>query len=85
MHTTDFASRQVHTNLLEYNTFLPYDIMLKKANSVQHLKSFARETFSVDASFSPVCKWNHRFFDTARMWEADYYNLYSLNPEGMGV
>jgi len=58
-------------------TFLSYETMLKKAGFIQHFKSTAQETYRVDASFSPICKWNHRFYETAKMWEVDYFNLYS--------
>ncbi|MFN0033977.1 MAG: DUF6932 family protein [Saprospiraceae bacterium] len=58
-------------------TFLPYDVVVKNAEQVNHFKSFGQDIYRVDANFSPVCKWNHRFYESAQMWETEYYDLYS--------
>jgi len=74
-----FVTMKEFSGDIDTVTFLPHDLMMRKMERVQYFKVFGQETYRVDASFSPVCKWNHRFFETARIWEADYFNLYSLS------
>lgn len=58
-------------------TFLPYDTLVRKAVSVQHIIQSAKINFSVDAAFCPVCKWNHRFYQESKSREAYWLRLYT--------
>ena len=74
-----FVTRKEFPGDMDVVTFLPYETMLKKATRVQFFKTEARELYQIDASFSPVCKWNHRFFEASQMWETDFLELYGTS------
>lgn len=61
---------------LDIVTFLPYDTMIQKISIVYRFRENAKTLFKVDAKFSPVCKWNHRFFEESKKQEAYWQNLY---------
>lgn len=72
-----FITRKDLPGDIDVVTFLPYDIVIKKAVSVQHFIKSAKTTYFVDAAFCPVCKWNHRFYQESKEKEAYWLNLYT--------
>lgn len=60
-------------------TFLPYDIMTQKIGAIFHLRENAKSLYGVDAKFSPVCKWNHRFFEESKKQETYWQSLYGFS------
>lgn len=63
-------------------TFLPYDKMVKKAPLVHSLKTISKSKFRVDASFCPVCKWNHRFYKESKQRAEQWADLYGFSRPG---
>lgn len=72
-----FITRKEFPGDLDVVTFLPYDIVTKKAASVQHFIKSSKMAYFVDAAFCPVCKWNHRFYQETREKEAYWFNLFT--------
>lgn len=62
-------------------TFLDYDAMARKAPAVNFFTQNAIEIYRVDAHFSPVCKWNHRFHASAKQREEKWLELYSFSRQ----
>jgi len=72
-----FVTKKEFPGDIDTVTFLPYDAVIKNAKQVNYFKTLGRDKYNIDASFSPVCKWNHRFYASAQLWETEYYHLYS--------
>ena len=62
-------------------TFLPYESMIQKIADVFYFRENAKAKYNIDAKFSPVCKWNHRFFEESKKQEAFWQNLYGFSRQ----
>ncbi len=60
-------------------TFLPYDLLVKKAAPLHLLKSMAKSRLNLDTSFCPIAKWNHRYFEECKKRESEWLKLYGFS------
>lgn len=59
--------------------FLDYDLSMKNLGLIRSLSKTAFEKYRVDAHFASLCKWNHRFYESAKAAEAEWLALYSFS------
>ncbi len=60
-------------------TFLPYEMMTSSIQAVHHFRETSKARYQVDAKFSPVCKWNHRFYESAIEQEKYWKQLFGFS------
>jgi hypothetical protein len=74
-----FITEKKFPNDLDVVTFLSFDEVASKQAKIHHYSTLGKGKYNIDASFSPICKWNHRFYETSKKLEKDYLKLYGLS------
>ena len=67
-------------------TFLPYELMTSHIQAVHRFRETSKQQYRVDAKFSPLCKWNHRYYESAVEQEGYWKQLFGFSrPDDAAV
>ncbi len=78
-----FITQKEYPGDIDMVTFLPYDLIVKKAIFVQRLRRISKPDFGMDGFFAPTARWNHRFHDSCENEAKRWLDLFGSSREGI--
>ncbi|MBI5916303.1 MAG: hypothetical protein HY842_13080 [Bacteroidetes bacterium] len=77
-----FVTQKQHPRDIDMVTFLPYDLIVKKAIFVDQLRKTSKSLYKIDGFFAPTANWNHRFFESTLREAERWKTLFGTSREG---
>lgn len=78
-----FVTKKEHPGDIDMDTFLPYDLIVKKAIFVEKLRKSSKQVYGIDGFFAPAANWNHRFYDSTLKEAERWKTLFGTSREGL--
>ncbi|HFA48515.1 MAG TPA: hypothetical protein ENJ95_05785 [Bacteroidetes bacterium] len=77
-----FITQKKKPGDIDVVTFLPYDLMVKKAIFVEKMRKTSKLKYNIDGFFAPTAKWNHRYFESCQREEKRWRDLFGTSRKG---
>ena len=78
-----FVTQKLLPMDIDMVTFLPYDLIVKKAIFVEQIRKSSKQLYKIDGFFCPTANWNHRFFESTVRESERWKTLFGTSREGL--